>query len=88
MICGLVKHAEWLQAEVIKVCREPYGPLGIYLSQLQELKGSITLATIHKALRKKGFYSFRPANKPFLSLRRRKARKKWAMDKLDWTDAD
>jgi transposase len=133
MICGLVKHAKWSQADVvleldipkqtvsdvyrkfnkngqtstmprsgrpkklderderhlvINVRREPYDPLGIYLSQLQELKGSITLATIRKALRKKGFYSFRPAKKPFLSLRHRKARKEWAMDKLDWTDAD
>jgi hypothetical protein len=48
---------------VINVRREPYDPLGIYFSQLQELTGSITLATIRKALRKKGFYSFRPAKK-------------------------
>lgn len=40
---------------------------------------------MRNVLRRKGFFSYKPAQKPFLNARYRKLRREWVNDKVNWS---
>ena len=77
-----------LRHVAISARRNPFDPIGIHQQNLTTATGNVSLATVRQAFQAKGFFSFRPALKPFLSYRNRLRRKIWVNDKINWTVND
>jgi transposase len=69
----------------LSVRRAPTEPMGIHSQNLGSTRGVVSLPTIRKKLRQKGFSSFKVAQKPFLGLNHRRRRKNWVILRQNWT---
>ena len=77
-----------MTVSLVSARRNPFDPISIHQQNLTTATGNVSLATVRQAFQAKGFFSFRPALKPFLSYRNRLRRKIWVNDKINWTVND
>jgi transposase len=59
--------------------------MAIHSQNLGRSRGVVSLPTIRKKLRDKGFSSFKSTKKPFLGLVHRRRRKNWVILRQNWT---
>lgn len=66
------------------VQKEAFEPMTVHRENLAQIVNKVSLTTLRKALAKHGFFSCKPALKPFLSHLHKRRRLAWVSERMDW----